>query len=159
MALLRFSKKMNEQLLTLLRKNSSSQKEQIRLFIFFVESTAWQFALEINWPLDEIIVSGDTLYKKKSNKKPPPFPIAILESHLEAPLKVAHLGLPLWHHWWSKLYLPNWFISFPVANIFQKFSIWKAEKFWGVRHQWWKLIVTSLLLTMSTVSAGMAFSE
>ena len=52
--------------------------------------------------------------------------------------------------------LPNWFISLPVANIFQKFSIWKAEKFCGVRHQWWKLIVTSLLVTMSTVCGGMA---
>ena len=35
-----FSKKTNEGRLTLLRNNSSSQKKQIRLFVFFGESTA-----------------------------------------------------------------------------------------------------------------------
>ena len=48
---IRFSKKMNERRLTLLGNNSSSQKKANSFVPFFGESTAWQFAFEINWPL------------------------------------------------------------------------------------------------------------
>ena len=59
---IRFSKKTNEPHLTIQSNNSSSQKKANWFVHFFGESTAWQFAFDINWPLDVILQKISTCF-------------------------------------------------------------------------------------------------